>query len=363
MLGVVLLVVVCAADATSPLTGAGDHEAMCCLDAAAVLRGQGEEDAEVVDCEARPLNTLQQRLYGIVFGLETSLTARRRTDGRTVRLRLHVGVCTARWYGPSPEPERERVVVCTYNVWHFTPPYHARLAAIARLLRAEECDVVLLQELRMRWTFAGSAFLIADLARSFPGFSYDFRPAMAYLERRAFEMEGLGVLSRLPLLAVEAQALSNNATADPEDEHRRLLLRATVALGGARTLQLFNTHMSLSRGARLRNAAEIVAALEAAGPGPQLLAGDLNAEPDDPLYGRLLAGAALADVGQSGPTFQAWNLTKRIDFVLARRLRGAGLRAAAARTFGAAGSPETAPSDHLGVRVELVADAGNREDL
>jgi endonuclease/exonuclease/phosphatase family metal-dependent hydrolase len=250
-------------------------------------------------------------------------------------------------------------------VWHFTPPYAPRLASIAQLLRANECDVVLLQEMRMRWTFTGTSFLIADIARHFPGFSYDFRPAMAYLERHSFEMEGLAVLSRLPLASVTAVALSSNATKDTEDEHQRLLLRATVALGGGRSLSLFNTHMSLSVNARLRNAEEILSALNEDGPdgGAQLLAGDLNAEPDDPLYSRLLSGAGLDDAGQCGNTFFSWNLTKRIDYVLTRRLHSAGLRVVSARTFGAPGKQEQPASDHLGLRVEFAADSGERQEL
>ena len=112
--------------------------------------------------------------------------------------------------------------------------------------------------------------------------------------------------------------------------------------------------MSLSESARKRNGLEILDQLnlDVLSSHPQLLAGDLNAEPDDPLLRMLLPH--LNDVGNCGFTFQAWNLTKRIDFVLARRLEAAGLQVLGAETFGYdCNSPETCASDHLGLRVKI----------
>ncbi len=359
----VLLSLLCVAAATSPLSTGSEHEAMCCVDGKGLLAAHDEgTGATLEECETRPLNKLQQHVYGLVFGQETLLRART-SDGRSLFLRLFDDAVTARHYGASPHHtwSRGSLVVCTYNVWNFNAPYRTRLVAIARLLETAACDVMLLQEMRMRWTFHHVTFIMADLARHFPGFSYDFQPAMAYLESRSFDTEGLAVMTRLPLLGVHVLDLSNNATLDSDDGHARIFMRATVALSSAVSLDMHNTHMSLSRAARVRNGREIVAQLNSRTDVAQFLAGDLNAEPDDALYEML--AAELSDIGSCGLTFPTWNVTKRIDFVMGRRLESAGLRVVSATTFGAADSAETAPSDHQGIRVEFATSHQAREEL
>ena len=91
---------------------------------------------------------------------------------------------------------------------------------------------------------------------------------------------------------------------------------------------------------------------------PQVLTGDLNAEPSDPAVLRLRT-VLEHDVGDCGLTFPTWNLTKRIDYVLARRL--GRWRASSAAPFGDAATVAAAASDHLGLRV--VFDAPPHDEL
>lgn len=159
--------------------------------------------------------------------------------------------------------------------------------------------------------------------------------------------------------------LSNAASKDPDDGHHRMLMIARVHLGEStmvpkrkktmffldQTKEFFNTHMSLSGSARIRNGMEVLRKMNEDPDTAQFLGGDLNAEPDDPLIQLLLS--QLSDVGSCGPTFQTWNLTKRIDFALTRRLEKANLRVVSAETFGFSAKEETSPSDHLALRVEF----------
>ena len=306
------------------------------------------------DCEARALTVLSGREHPFVFVLETETEALREWNGSPVARRVS---SECQW------PDHH-LAVCTLNVWHFTGDYRTRLARLAVLLQSQECHVVLLQEMRTEWTFFGARHIISDLVAMMPqkSLSFDYRPAMAYIQRSSFEMEGLAILSYLPLLKVEAFPLSRNMT-DEEDQHQRLLLRATVQVSSqGQTVDFFNTHMSLSSSARARNALEISALMrEKRVDGvPQILAGDLNAEPDDFLYKHLTE--ELTDIGNCGLTFQSWNATKRIDYVLARDL--SDLKVVSANTFGSVASEQDAPSDHVGLRVLLSATASvQKEEL
>jgi endonuclease/exonuclease/phosphatase family metal-dependent hydrolase len=236
----------------------------------------------------------------------------------------------------------------------------------------------------MKWAFDGVTFLIDDLMRLMPGFSFEFQPgsvlfplfvcfvcsnelnvsskAMAYLGGRTFEMEGLGVLSRLAVSRLRSVVLSNSALSDPDDGHQRMLMILSVSLSSGKTIDLFNTHMSLSSKARLRNAREILREMNVDNSDrAQIFCGDLNAEPEDEVMS--VFWSVLSDVGNCGMTFQAWNATKRIDYVMSRELEKAQLRVKQATLFGNSPKMESSASDHLGLRVEFAHIVEKRDEL
>jgi hypothetical protein len=163
-----------------PLTASPLDERMCCVNVSALLgiARLSEDEFEIVECESTVLTTLMNRTYGLVFGLESRLVARRKADEHSLVLTLFDETVTSR-LSTSWESgvRRNGVVVCLYNVWHYTSPYRARLAKIAALLKEKDCDVILLQEVRMKWSFYGTSFLIDDLMRLMPAsFSFAFTP-------------------------------------------------------------------------------------------------------------------------------------------------------------------------------------------
>ena len=243
----------------------------------------------------------------------------------------------------------KRFVICSYNTWNWNgDDFSRRMAEIRSLLAEQECDVALLQEMRSRWTARGSEFMMTNLSESFS--SFYFAPAMSYREDRKIDEEGLAIMSRsFPIGVPVRTLLSNAAKFDKDDFHHRMLLRVSIQtpLG---PIHFFNTHSSLSAVARERNAREIVKVMRAT-KGHKILAGDLNGEEDDEMYRILLEEGNMIDTakGRSELTFPTWHPKKRIDFIFTQ----GPFQVVSSRTFGGAHSQRTAPSDHLGLRVEL----------
>ncbi len=137
---------------------------------------------------------------------------------------------------------------------------------------------------------------------------------------------------------------------------RRLRLVATQLPGGAvgaraaldaGAVGLVVCHLGLHTRGRLRELEQVLRGCASLGT-PYLLAGDLNEEPDGPVWKRL-AEAGLADLGaDGGPTFPSDGAYKRID----------GAHASPeldARLLPVEAGPEdlAAASDHLPLLVEL----------
>lgn len=171
----VLCLVCCAVSV--PLSGAPFDERMCCLDAMSLLPlvGVSAAEFEVLQCETWSLTVLMGKLYPFSFGFSSQLQLRRRTDGTTLSAELFDDTVVSKLMRDGQE-RNTAANVCSFNVWHYTSPYRSRLLKIAELLKRNECDVILLQEMRMQWSFYGSSFLISDLTRLMPEYSFQFRP-------------------------------------------------------------------------------------------------------------------------------------------------------------------------------------------
>jgi endonuclease/exonuclease/phosphatase family metal-dependent hydrolase len=135
-----------------------------------------------------------------------------------------------------------------------------------------------------------------------------------------------------------------------EGRHQRVVLRASVRRGGA-VIDVLATHLSLSKRARERTLAEIVAFAvrerRQSGSAGAVLVGDFNATPLEPAL-MLLDGAAgwldaweQANPDGSGATWPAAVPFRRIDYVWVRP--GEGWSIAECRRMPIAGS------DHVGL--------------
>jgi endonuclease/exonuclease/phosphatase family metal-dependent hydrolase len=194
-------------------------------------------------------------------------------------------------------------------------------------LRALDADVIGLQEVDVHWG-ARSEWrdLITELANRLgmrAGFApiYDFDPPAPGQPRRQY---GLAVLSRAPILSVQNHDLTRLSTQDPEAGPMPMpgFLEAVIQADGAR-LHFYVTHLDYRADPTLRRI-EVDETLDLLAQDPadanQVLAGDLNAEPQAPELSRLwpvMTDAWTAAPRTSGNplTYPAQAPVKRIDFV------------------------------------------------
>jgi endonuclease/exonuclease/phosphatase family metal-dependent hydrolase len=138
---------------------------------------------------------------------------------------------------------------------------------------------------------------------------------------------------------------------------RRLRLIATQLPGGAvgalvkldeSAVALVVCHLGLHTRGRQREVDQVLRGCRSFGT-PYLLVGDLNEEPDGPVW-KKLADAALTDLGaDAGPTFPSSGAYKRIDGAHA----SAGLTARLLPRTGVSADDLAAASDHLPMLVEV----------
>jgi endonuclease/exonuclease/phosphatase family metal-dependent hydrolase len=246
----------------------------------------------------------------------------------------------------------------TLNIWNYNDPWQTRRQLIATCINQAAPDVIGLQEIRVerdRSPENQAQQIIAVL-----GEPYDcvYRPAMTF-ESDPLREEGLAILSRWPIAAWEAVELTRDPT-DSRDIHQRILLRADVTTP-AGVLHFFNTHWSLSEGARLRNATEVRAAVARfARAAPIVLVGDLNSQPDAAAAvllepsgneGDALLRDAWADLypGDPGFTIKSDAPTRRIDYIAYNFSEGRFGRLRGIRLVGTEATCGILPSDHMGV--------------
>jgi endonuclease/exonuclease/phosphatase family metal-dependent hydrolase len=126
-------------------------------------------------------------------------------------------------------------------------------------------------------------------------------------------------------------------------QQRRGATVADLSLAGRR-FTVLGTHLSLDRDERARQARTL---LELLGPGPAVLAGDLNEPPGGAVTATLSERLADAAGGDETPTFSTRRPSRRIDYVFADP-------ALAVTRYGVLDGPDVrAASDHFPVRVTL----------
>ena len=138
---------------------------------------------------------------------------------------------------------------------------------------------------------------------------------------------------------------------------------AVVAVPGGPAVTVASVHLGLAADERSRHAAMVLEQVQASGPAPYVVAGDLNEPPGGPAweaFGAVVrdavgAGVGMAGVGGTGdsPTFPARAPRQRIDAVLVSD----DIVVLSVRVAGAADGVDladlTAASDHLPVIADL----------
>ena len=307
---------------------------------------------------------------GFKFGtlLDVSMTLE---DGKEVWMKIHVDLRKEGYVqalsidSKRQNDDQEYVKLCVLNVWNYMEDYGKRVKKIQREINGDRCDVVLLQEMRSRLKSLQhkTEWIISDLvSKDKKQRAFVFEPAMTYTGV-TLEREGLGVISNYPFVESVALPLSRNER-DHRDEHQRILLRTTMRWGSS-LVHLYNVHNSLSQAAQRRNVVEMWHELEKRKGEMQIIAGDFNCIETDFFYQFLVGEKEIdglkgnfvdvfrllrRDKKDKGHTFYAWELNRRIDFVLVRNF-DASWSPIQFDLFGKAEKKSLAMSDHLGIRV------------
>jgi len=266
-------------------------------------------------------------------------------------------------FGPLIET---RLRVLTWNLWGRGGPWETRLAGIGATLRAQQPDVVALQEV---WEEEGGRAQASVLAEAL-GFH------QVWASRYAIDGVAIGnaILSRWPILESETRPLP----APPERDELRNVTLARVD-GPRGKFRIYTTHLNWRfdqsdvRQEQVRSVARFIA--ETGGDQyPPILTGDFNAVPDSDEI-RMLTGRRAVGVpglvfhdaweagGDGGPGFTWTNANpwarqdlepdRRIDYVLVGWPGKGG--AGHVTSCRLVGEPVGGvyPSDHLGVVADL----------
>lgn len=239
------------------------------------------------------------------------------------------------------------LTMLSQNLWGGGPLWRVRRRSLARGIARICPDLIGLQEVHARST-SGEASQAHELADLLADYQVLFAPGRTVASGHC---EGVALLSRYPVRGHHTKTLSM----DPRDAldrfGPRVVLHALVdSPSGA--VDVFVTHLSISRTARNRTIPELLA-FDSGTPSSRgsVLLGDFNAEPTEPALALLEDGGWL-DVWKSthraerrGGTWPATAPFRRIDYVFMRPATAWVVHACERTTMNG--------SDHLGVVAHL----------
>jgi endonuclease/exonuclease/phosphatase family metal-dependent hydrolase len=248
------------------------------------------------------------------------------------------------------------------NIWNYQHSWPVRRLLIAKLINEHAPDVVTLQETRHDFRFERGKGQGEQLAK-LTGYVPTTALGQVYVPLARIE-EGLTTLTHAPPIRVMRRSLSR-IPHERHDDNQRVCLGVRVRIGDEE-FDVYNTHFSLSDLARETNAREVAEFVDRESEGrPALLAGDLNAQPDERSI-QFLTGAteisgaragfvdywAQAYPGNPGFTDPSWQPKQRIDYVLGSNVRWTLTRI---DLVGREPSRGEYASDHLGLLADFVS--------
>lgn len=242
--------------------------------------------------------------------------------------------------GAVTEARGAALTLVTFNIWHNQGDWAARLPLLIAAIRAENPDVIALQEV-LEDAAVGLPNQARTIADALGGYEMHFVSTDAEGAPRRY---GNAILSRLPVLAHDWKTL------EPLDDYRTAL-RVRVDAGG-RAVDVVNTHLAWQADAqavRARQLADLMSWLPKDGT-PLIVTGDFNAVQEDAGLA-VLTGERFFSALPRGTAATTLNPAKNhpprvIDHVFAETARFAPVRAA---VIGAEPTDGEYPSDHFGV--------------
>lgn len=232
------------------------------------------------------------------------------------------------------------LTVLTQNVWGGFPRWRERSRLLRERIAALQPEVVGLQEVHKENGHTQADEIAPE------GYRVFFAAGRKYGEAS----EGIALLVHCDAQAHEPCALTLDPSDRFEGQNQRMVLAVTIERPEG-PIDVFVTHLSLSRRARTRTAAELVAFVERVHNDSHsvasVLCGDLNADPREPavelLEQQWTDAWRAARGGARGGTWPAMLPFRRLDYVFTR----GAIAVAGCKRVPYSGS------DHLGVLARL----------
>lgn len=240
------------------------------------------------------------------------------------------------WAPPQPRPASgpTELRLVAYNIrMGFGLDGRFSVAELARVIRAQHPDVVLLSEVDRGWLLNGGHDDVRLLAREL-GLAYAFAPA-------ADAVWGDAILTNLPVLSVRTRRLTSLGAPTGGQ------VMGAVLRHGTATVAVVATHLQPPPGGppteQAREVAKFAGELRAPGR-PVIVGGDLNTEPGDPPFDELVRAGFTDAFAASRPvlTSPADKPRNEIDHVLISDATASQVTA-----------PRGTASDHLPVAVTI----------
>jgi len=239
------------------------------------------------------------------------------------------------------------LTVLSQNIWGGGPLWRLRRKALARRIARLGPDLIGLQEVHAR-SASGEASQAHELADLLADYRVIFAPARTAASGRC---EGVALLCRDPVREHGVKTLTQGPRDALDRFGPRVVLHAVVERPEG-AVDVFVTHLSISRAARSRTVPELLAFTRSRLLRPRaVLMGDLNAEPDESSVvaleqaGWLDAWKSARGPERRGGTWPALAPFRRIDYIF--------VQPAAARIVRACERATVRGSDHLGVVTRL----------
>ena len=262
------------------------------------------------------------------------------------RRKLLTGLIAAPMAGCAtlpPREGRELKLVC-FNIWHNQGDWPARRALLIEAIRAENPDVIALQEV-LEDAAVGLPNQARTLADALGGYEMQFVSTDPEGAPRRY---GNAILSRLPVLAHDSKKL------EPLNDYRTAI-RARVSVGG-RAVDVVNTHLAWQADqapVRAQQIADLMAWLPGDGT-PLIVMGDFNAVQEDAglnaLTGPRFFSALPRGAAETTLNPAKGHQSRVIDHIFAE---AAHFAPAGASVIGSAPMDGEYPSDHFGVAARL----------
>ena len=225
-------------------------------------------------------------------------------------LKMIVLMCVGTGLGcATTKQDPAQITVMSYNIHHAEgTDGKLDLERIAKIIQAQNPDLVALQEVDDRADRSGRVHQAAELGR-LTGMDYVFGKAMD------FQGGGYGqaILSRWPIKAQQVHQLPQRAGREP-----RILLRTTIAPSSFGEMVFGTTHLDHQiEEIRVEQVSEINRLLSPTTSSvPVILAGDFNAVPVSAPMQVMASQWMDAAHGIAAPTIPATNPRRRIDYIL-----------------------------------------------